>query len=275
MPKLRLLYDNAADRCTVTASTTSGTLAADNLLTDIKSEVWRSTGTTAALTLEFDDAELCSMLALPFCNLTSTATFRLRGYTNVDDVDPIVDTGEVLASAYQPFGLWEWGAALGVNAFSYSGGVYGRVYFTASVIRKLVLDIVDTDNPSGYIEAARVVTGSYWSPQFNASYGVELGLNDQSKHERSDASDLRTTRGGTWRSLTFQLDRLEPADRQRMYEILRGNGLSRPFFISLFPEDGDPSVEQSYQLYGKLARAGVLGLPTFAVYNTALSIEEI
>lgn len=75
---LRIVYDNAIDRSTLSASSTAGSLASSNLLTDNKSEVWRSTGTTARLTATWSVAELIACVAMPYCNLSSTATMRVR-----------------------------------------------------------------------------------------------------------------------------------------------------------------------------------------------------
>ena len=64
------------------------------------------------------------LLALVAAGRTSTATIRARAYTLAADVSPAVDTGAVLACGYSPLGLWPWGTVpLGVNAFSYGGGV--------------------------------------------------------------------------------------------------------------------------------------------------------
>ena len=50
MPNLRLIHDNAADRATsLAASTTSGALVAANLQNDFKGQVHRSTGTSVIL----------------------------------------------------------------------------------------------------------------------------------------------------------------------------------------------------------------------------------
>ena len=57
MPNLRILYENVADDCSsIAADSTSGTLVAANLLTDIKTEVHRSTSTTSTTSLRPCDA---------------------------------------------------------------------------------------------------------------------------------------------------------------------------------------------------------------------------
>ena len=110
MANLRIVYDNAANRATVAASTTAGTLTASNLLTDIKSQVWRSIGTSATLTLEWDDAEMVGMVSLPFASLTSEATIQVLGYLYTTDSNPLFDTGEQFACP-SAFGTFDYLAA--------------------------------------------------------------------------------------------------------------------------------------------------------------------
>ena len=76
MPNLRLIYDNVASSATLTASTTAGTLAASNMLTDVKSVVHRSTGTSVTYTMTWTANQTVGGVALPATNLTSTATIR-------------------------------------------------------------------------------------------------------------------------------------------------------------------------------------------------------
>jgi hypothetical protein len=281
MPNLRILYDNAADDCSsIAADTTSGTLVAANLLTDIKTEVHRSTSTTVRYTLEWASLQTLNMVALPFCNLTSTATIRARLYTNTSDVvgsaTPAVDSGSVLACAYATLGTWAWGAApLGVNAFSYGGATYGRAYFTAAQGRKLVVDVVDVDNTAGYIDAARMVTGYYWTPEKNAAYGPSIAPKSNTQPRRTDAGDLRTERRPQHRVLKLDLQYIDnEEDRATVYDLLVGNGMTRPVFVSLFPADANPRLEQAHQVYGKLSDSE-MSAPRFAMFAAPLEIEEI
>jgi hypothetical protein len=281
MPNIRILYNNVADDCSsIAADSTSGTLVAANLLTDIKTEVHRSTSTTVRYTLEWASLQTLNMVALPFCNLTSTATIRARLYTNTSDVvgsaTPAVDSGAVLACAYATLGTWAWGAApLGVNAFSYGGATYGRVYFTAAQGRKLVVDVVDVDNTAGYIDAARMVTGYYWTPEKNPAYGASVAPNSNTQGRRTDAGDLRTERRPQHRALKIELHYIgNEEDRATVYDLLVGNGMTRPVFVSLFPENADPRREQAHQVYGKLVDSE-MSAPSYGVFAAPLQVEEI
>jgi hypothetical protein len=281
MPNIRILYENVADDCSsIVADSTSGTLVAANLLTDIKTEVHRSTSTTVRYTLEWASLQTLNMAALPFCNLTSTATIRARLYTNTSDVvgvaTPAVDSGTVLACAYATLGSWAWGAApLGVNAFSYGGAAYGRVYFTAAQGRKLVVDVVDVDNTAGYIDAARMVTGSYWTPDKNPAYGAGIAPKSNTQGRRTDSGDLRTERRPQHRVLKMDLHFIAlEEDRATVYDLLVGNGMTRPVFVSLFPADANPRREQAHQVYGKLVDSAMTA-PHFGVFAAPLEIEEL
>lgn len=277
MANLRVVYDNAADRATVTASTTAGNLAASNLLTDIKSEVWRSTGATASVTLQWAAGEFVGMVALPFCSLSSGATIRVRCYTYAADATPIIDSGAQMAAEAPPFDVWGWGSEpLGVNAYAYGGASYGVLWLDAMhAVQKVVIDINDVSNPLGYIECSRIVAGPYWEPVNNADFGVEVNAADTSKHERSDAGDLRTDRGTVYKTMSLDLNFMPAQDRNALWKILRGNGMFRPVYLSLVPKATDAFEEQVFQIYGKLSRSSALKYQFVNQYSSSLEIEEI
>jgi hypothetical protein len=184
---MRILYDNAADRATVTASTTAGTLVAANLKTDIKSSVWRSTAIPAAITLIWDDAEVCNAAILPFCNLTATATLRARGYTNAADPSPAIDTGALPGCAYAPFGMWDWGVdALGVNAYSYGNGTYALTWDGSTL--GIVGDVSGTSNIS--ITGNARFRGAYAGSQATAAvYANETDAADTGVFGRANSTN--------------------------------------------------------------------------------------
>lgn len=275
MANLRIVYNNNVDRATLTATTGVGTLVASNLLTDIKSEVWRTASTTAQITLTWAKPEMSGVVALPFSSLSKTSTMRVKGYTNASDTVEVFDTGVVLACPVG-VGTWNWGTTpLGVNSYAYSGSAYAVAWFEQTFVEKLVIDIVDTDNALGYIEAARIVSGAYWSPLLNADYGVQLTMADMSKHERSDAGDLRTDRGAMYKKISLDLTLMPADDRNVIWNMSRINGMSKPIFFSLSPESADSVEEQTYQVYGKLSQQSSIRYQFANQFNTSIELEEI
>ena len=288
------------------SSTASAATPASNMKVDAKSQVWRSGSVTTAadstsglytakanIVLAFTSTNIGGVV-LPFCNLSSQATIRVRGYTGTaptlgGTVDTPTasalgtlkfDTGTVTACPYQVLGLWNWGTLpLGVNSYSYGGGTYGRVWVplaSQAACTSLLIEIIDTGNQAPYIELSRLVVGSYWSPKYNTSYGLSSNTTDLSTHTRSESGDLITNRGIRFRSMKFDLNWLTSSDRQEFSRILRGNGLPRPLLISLFPDNStDYDKEQAHQIYGKLSQISDVVNPIVDMYSTSIDIEEV
>jgi len=280
MANLRIIDYNAANIATLSASTTAGTLAASNLLTDIKSQVWRSTATSAAITTSCPTLKTVNAVILAHANFTNAATMRVRGYTLEADVpgvaSPLFDTSALPCCAYTAASVFGWDANTpGVANFGYGGGVYAGLFFTGGSVRKLYIEIVDTGNAAGYIEAARLIAGDHWSPTYNADYGLQIGYDDKSAHSRNDGGDLLTDIKPRSKWLSFNLSNMEATDRQNFMRLMRSKGLSTPIYISFFPADSDKNIEQDYQIYGKQSALSPVLIPYFSSYQTSIKIDEI
>lgn len=279
MPNLRILYENQLDAAdaSLSASTSASSLVANNLRSDLKTKIHRSINKTVTYTMTWLNPRLFNMAALMFTNLSSTATMRARLYTEATDLEPIYDTGAKLACASQPLGMWAWGShPLGVNAFRFGGASHGRIYFTDTMAKKLVLDVDDELGATSYIEASRLLCGQYWSPETNADYGMEGIYEFNTEHELSDAGDLRTERRPIRRGLAINLNWLkESGDQLMLHEILMSNAMVRPIFISLFPESTDPALEQRHQMYCKLDGDTRMSHPSYGVFAVPMNLREI
>jgi hypothetical protein len=294
---LRIIYDNVANISTLTASTTSfGSTPVNNLKTDARSYIWRS-GTSATqvakanLIVVFPSAKIVGGVILPICNLSSTSTIRVRGYTGTaptttsDTNNPVItasgtlvfDTGTVNACPYTPLGNWSWGTQpLGINTYSYTGGTYARVWFPIVSCTSLAIEIVDPNSTSQYIEATKLIVGSYWSPKFNTTYGLSSSVVDSSTHSRSQAGSLVTNVGSKYNTLTFDLNWLTSSDRTDLMNVLKGSGMNRALFVSLFPDNTeDWSMEQAHQIYGKLSQINPISYATLGLYSSQIQLEEI
>lgn len=281
MVNLRIIHRNElAQKLALTASTEAGNLTAANLLTDIKSQIWRSTATSAQLTVTWTNLRTIKAVILPHTNLTNAATMRVRGYANTSDVvgvaTPVFDTTALTCCAVTSSAAMGWDLNVpGVANFAYGGGVYAGLFFTGGSVRKLYIELVDSGSVAGYLEAARLVTGDYWEPTYNADWGIKLGYKDDSTHSRTDSGDLITDIKPRAKTLTFDLGDMVPADREGLMRIVRSNGLPAPIFISVFPGDTDKNKEQDYQIYGKLSQISELTLQRFSSYTVSITIEEI
>ncbi len=215
------------------------------------------------------------LVATSYYPTTTTALARPVGY--IDDWQSYQsDTGWDYACAAPPLGGFLWGTTLGANAFSYGGGTYGRVWLAEPVSTKYMrIDVRDSDNPSGYIEAGRLWIGNYFSPSTNADYGATVTSVDRSVNTRNDEGDLITDNGTKSRKINFTLSNMSANDRAGVWDILWGNGMAGPVLLSIFPDDADPRLEQTYQILGKLVTTPSMGTPFFARYSSSIDFEEV
>lgn len=276
MSNLRIVTKNWADLAVIAASSAAGALVAANMQTNIKTQVWRSVGTTATIGISWVTAKFVNCVIFPFTNLTNTATMRVRGYALLTDTVPVFDTLTQPCCPFSSPGAFGWDSNTpGVANFGHGGAVYAGLWFTGGSVQGVSVDIVDSANVQGYIEAARVVTGSYWRPDVNASYGAQLGYKDASSHVRNDAGDLLTDIKPRAKVLSLSFADSTAADRSNMMRLLRDNGLSTPVYISVFPGDADKDKEQDFQIFGKLTQLSALRLDGFSSYSSSIDIEEI
>ena len=274
MPNLRVIHDNAADRATsLAASTTSGALVAANLQNDFKGQVHRSTGTSVSYTLTWTAGETVGGVALPATNLSASSTIRVRLYSDTGGSTLIADSGTVYACPGLNLGLWNWSLPLNGNAFAFGGASKSAVWFSSHYFaRRCVIDLVDTGNPAGYIDNARLVVGSYWEPAINAGYGVEANVVDRTSNSRNDAGDNLSDLGTKHDTLSLKLGNVGETDRARLMQIMRNAGAARNVFVSLLPGWADPVAEQDHMIYGKRANAGV-SFDHYALFSNKIDIE--
>lgn len=272
MANLRIVYDNLTDTTSgLTASSTApGSVVASNLKTDIKSEVWRSVGTSETLTLTWAATQSINVVCFPFSSFSNTATIDVKFYTLAADTVAAATTGAVQCcnTAFNT-------SPKGVNSYAYGGSTYAVVYFSSRNVQKIEIVISDASNPLGYIEAGRLVVGSYWSPENNAEYGVDVVSTETTKHERNDAGDLRTDKGVMFKEMNVDLSLMPAADRNTLWKIVRGNGMNKPIFLSLNPDATDKSDEQMYMIYGKLKKGSAFKYQFLNQFNSQLDLEEV
>lgn len=272
MPNLRIIHNNAADRATLSASTTAGTLAAGNLLTDLKGQFHRSTGTSVTYTLTWAALEAVGGVALPATNLTAAATLRVRGYSDAAGTALVIDSGTAPACPGHSLSAADWPAPLNGNSFAYGGLAKAVRWLASSVnVRRLVIDLVDAANPAGFIDCARIVAGAWWSPRYNAQYGAACTLQDNTVNRRSDAGDLLSDRAPVHELLPLDLKLMPEADRATLARLIRRNGVYRPVFLALMPEDGT-QLEQDSMIYGKRANSP-LGFDFYNAFSHKFDME--
>lgn len=272
MANVRIIFDNVVDRAaSVTANTTAGSLVASNMLNEYKGKAHRSTSTSVTYTITWTSDVQIGGVALPATNLSSDATIKVRLFNAVDV--PIADSGPILACPGNTLELWNWSLPLNANSFIYGGASKTAVWFEPQIgsVRKVVIDLVDTNNAAGYIDCARIVAGTYWEPTYNVSNGLSVTINDLSQTTRNDSGDLLADRSIIHDQLSFDFSVLLDTDKHVLMQILRKVGTSRNMLVSVFP-DNNSLLEQSHMVYGKRTNSSI-GTDLFGIYSHAMEME--
>jgi hypothetical protein len=255
MSNLRILYRNLADAATLGASPAMvSTLPVTNLQVTGRAKVARTTSTAdQALTGDWGSAQPVNGVVLWRHNLTETATWRVRLYAGANQTGTLLYDSGGLAGAMMPLGDLRWGVdPLGATLHRGWTVAYQAVLWTPTVqARSFRIDLSDAGNPAGYLQAARLFIGAYWSPVQNFDYGASLAWLDDSELIRTDGGSLRTLIRATSRQLGFSLSQMDAADRGAFTDIIREVGKATELFVSLYPNTGG-KLERDHQILGKI-----------------------
>jgi hypothetical protein len=251
---LRMIYDNVADEATVTAdSTVTGFVGPSSVQNDYKGQVHRSDGTSVVFTLVWSTAMQiggCFFMT----NLSGDATGRLQLFSDAACTTQIGDTGTLSVAQGSPLELWNWSEPLNANAFAFGGITKSAMWFDNQVglVRGAKLSLSDPTNAAGYIDTARIGMGAYWEAPYGPTSADPIVV-DTTQNKRNDAGDNMSDRGTQHDQLTIQLRGLSTTDRATLMRVARHNGKFLPVFISVFPADYDPVLEQDNMIYGKFS----------------------
>jgi len=183
------------------------------------------------------------------------------------------DSGVVPACPAPAIQLEGWTAAKSASAYAYGGGAYARAWFPVTQFRAFAIDLVDTNNLQGYIEAAQLVIGQYWSPAYNPTSGSATDV-DATTHYRTGAGDLMSRASTVHKKVAIELEYMPAEDRATLANILRGSR-ARPVFFSLFPGHADLALERDHTLIGKRMSDSEVAVQMAIRYGTKLDIESI
>lgn len=184
------------------------------------------------------------------------------------------DSGWVLACPAPAVELEGFTPAQAASAYAYGGGTSICHWLPQMNAVGLTVDIDDPSNLQGYIEAACMLAGPYWSPKFNADYGATLGWQDTAKHFRTGGGDLLTQRGTRSRTLRFSLSAMPASDRADFMDLTR-DSIGSPWLVAVLPEDSDARLARDYTLLCKRSRASELEFRYANAFTTSIEFEEI
>jgi hypothetical protein len=273
---MRIICTNAADSATLTATPAMvTTLPATNLQTQYREQLARTTSLAAQeIALEWASAQVFSGAVLYRSNLSSTATWRVRIWDTSAMGTLLYDSTATTANLPKTLGELIFGVdPLGATYYDAWGYVVSVLWFTPVIGAYAKIDLADSGNADGYMQASRLFLGRYFQTTYSPTT-ASLKWAETSTQTRTDGGTLRTEPGVSYRSLMLSLKYLPEADRGELNILLRDSGLRGDVFVSLLPESGT-MLEVDHHMQAKLTQLDPTVHTPAVAYDQNLTFEEI
>ena len=143
------------------------------------------------------------------------------------------------------------------------------------IARYLRLDISDSTNSDGYLEAGRLIAGPAYQPTINYANGVEIEFVDDSRVTKSRGGQVFVDEVRKYRRITFDLIHLPESEIfQNVFNAIdRVKGVSKDVLV--IPQPSDSSTWLTQNIYGRVAEIGAIENTTLSRYSRTMTIEEI
>jgi hypothetical protein len=276
---VRIVFPNDADGATLSCSPDEVvTLPVTNLQVQTRGDVWRSNSVISAQHIlgDFSGYKSISMIALVRHNMTEAGTYRLRLYSEAEQTGTLLyDSGTTtLGGTLLGWGVFRWGIDPWGSATLVDWPVpYFAAWFDAVTALSFDLELSDTSNPDGFLQAARLVLGGYIEPAVNVSWGLGISWQEQSKQIRTEGGTLRTDERQEYRRINMDLRKLSDAERGTLLDRFRRIGLRNDLFLSCFPNDAT-SLERDFAGMVKLVQVPTMTINQPSNHQTAMVFEE-
>lgn len=272
---MRIVTSNAVDSAaTLSATNASASLPASNLGLEGKTRILRAGANTTQIKIDWTANQAVGCIALPWVNLSSSATWRVQLFSDQAGTVSVHDSGTISTGIFPQPSLA--GMPANANAFVY-GCAGSAAYWLAaqrSDVRCVRIDLTDTSK--SFIDVARVVVGPYWQPQYQVDVGAQIAMVDLSATDRNQSGDARVKRGARFKTLQCDLSMMQAVDRKALWDLVRSHGATAPLFVSVLPTGAIDSDEQAMlHLYGKFVQPATLSYATYNAYNATLDFEEM
>lgn len=281
MSNFILAYGNRADLATLSGGSWVAGLPANNLKDRRLGLVARSTN--AVLTSTKFDADigadkLVRVVALGNHNFSLDALYRIRGFSDAGYSINVYDSGwkEVWPAVYGLTRDWQapnfWSGKY--LADEMTGFTWTLIQCLPAAIntRYWRIEIDDTTNAAGYVQAGRLFIGDAWQPLVNMSYGVGLGWESPTEVQQAISGAEYFDERTPYRVVKFETAVMTEADAfDNASEIMRRMGLSGEVLFVWDPDDTTQALRRSF--LGRLRQLSPIEYPYSGLDRTKTGWE--
>ncbi len=274
-------FNNLANNCTLGGGSWQATLPLNNLKDRKLYKIARSVGVTAANTkfnVDFSEEKVVKIFSLVKHNFTTSATARLvasndSGFgtllydSGFSSVWPLVDS---LVLEWEDDNFWS-----GVPSDEQIDMFQGITLWVVPNVRARYwrVEIVDTTNPAGYVDIGRLFVSKDFSPEINASWGLNFSVVDKSDISESLGGVEHYDEKAKVRTVDFSLDALSQDEAfAKWFRLMLGQGNTGEILFVYDYEDGKYTLDRSF--LGRMEKINPLTASYFSNWTAGASIKE-
>lgn len=267
---------------TLTVDSEIASLPKENLQNLQIVRVWRTNSTTTAqIDVDLGSSKIVDLLAIINHNFTVNATIRWRLSAVSDFSTTVYDSGTVDVwpaiedFGSSPWGVFTWGGKPTQEiADLYTANVFA-VLSDAKIARYIRVDISDSTNAAGYLQAGRLIVGPAYQPTINYANGVEFEFVDQSRVTKSRGGQTFVDEVEKFRRIRFDLINLpEPEIFGNVFNALdRIKGISQDVLV--IPKPDEPTTWITQNIYGRISSTAPIVNSALNYYGRRIEIEEM
>lgn len=150
---------------------------------------------------------------------------------------------------------------------------YSQLWFAPVFFQSGRITLNDNAARDGIHEFDRIYLGQVFTPTFNFSYGHQHQWQSAEQQRKTAAGSVFAAQRPQSRTLSFNLDYITEAERPHLSDAIRSVGISKDFFISMFPDLGGQK-EIEYAMACKFTANPALTGNFYNNYTAPCAVQE-
>lgn len=276
-------YQNRIDAATFAAyGSWSTTLPLTNIKTRSLSRKARSTNaanSSTKLRFALDIDRIVSTLGVIAHNLTVSATWRYRVYSDSAYTTLVYDSGTLNVWPSSPYGTYEWED---VHFWDLLPTDEEIAYYTKNIIyvvpqivaaQYYQIEFFDSTNTNGYVELGRIFVGQTYQPVLNMNLGASIGYESPTIIDTAMSGAEFFDRRESFRVANFTLDHLTYSESILNNDIMKISGTDLE--VLYIWDSADELNLQRRSFLGRLKALSPISQPYNTRYQTTYEIKEL
>jgi hypothetical protein len=276
-------YQNRIDAVTFAAyGSWSTSLPLNNIKTRQLSKKARSTDDANASTkfrFSTEIERIVSTLGIIAHNLSVSATWRYRVYSDSGYATLVYDSGTLDVWPSSPYGSYEWEDAhfwdLTPTDEEIAYYTKNLIYVIPSIVsaQYYQIEFFDSSNSDGYVELGRIFIGSTYQPVLNMNLGASIGYESATVVDTAMSGAEFFDRRDSFRIAQFTLDHLTYAESILNNDIMKISGTDLE--VLYIWDSADALNLQRRSFLGRLRSLSPISQPYNTRYQTTYEIKEL